>query len=60
MASAHEDNTKVVEITRLLGIEATYFCGMYTLRLNGECLGRMSAEAWLDHFRHCAAKAGRS
>jgi hypothetical protein len=58
--TSHEANAKIVEIARLMGFEANYRSGLYTLRHNGEYLGQMSAEAWLDHFRHCARKAGRS
>lgn len=58
--SDHANNAKLVEITRLLGIEANYRSGMYWLRYNGEFLGQMSAEAWLDHLRHCAGKVVRS
>lgn len=55
----HANNTKLIEITRLLGMEANYRSGMYTLRHNGQYIGQMSADAWLDHFRNCAAKSGR-
>ncbi|MGJ5032414.1 hypothetical protein ACQR1I_36635 [Bradyrhizobium sp. HKCCYLS2038] len=58
--NAHEANSKVVEIAKALGMEANYRSGMYTLRLNGQYVGQMSAEAWLDHLRHCLIAVKRS
>jgi hypothetical protein len=53
-------NSKFIEVAKLLGLESTYFSGMYRVRLDGQYLGNMSAEAWLDHLRNCMAKVQRS
>ncbi len=53
-------NAKFIEIAKLLGLEATYLSGMYRVKHNGQFIGQMSAEAWLDHIRHCMSKANRS
>lgn len=55
------NNARFIEIVKLLGLEATYFAGMYTVRTEkGEYIGQMTAEAWLDHLRNCMIKANRS
>lgn len=52
-------NAKFIEVVKLLGLEATYFTGMYTVRLNGKIIGHMTAEAWIDHLRNCMINSGR-
>lgn len=54
------DNVKLIEACKLLGLEATYFSGMYTLRHKGEYIGQMTAEAWLDHMRDALISTKRS
>lgn len=40
--------TAFVEVVRALNLEATYFCGMLTVRSRaGRFLGRKSAEDWM-------------
>lgn len=58
--SKNEANAKFIEVAKLLGMEASYFSGLYTVRLNGQYIGQMSAEAWLDHLRNCMAVAKRA
>ncbi len=53
-------NQKFIEAAKLLGLQTEYFSGMFRVRLNGEFIGQMSAEAWLDHLRDCMVKAQRS
>lgn len=58
--SKMDANTKFVEVAKLLGLETSYFSGMHRVRINGEHVGQMSADAWLDHLRRCMAKTNRS
>ena len=53
-------NAKFSEIAKLLGLETSYFSGMWRVRIGGQHVGQMSAEAWIDHLQHCMAKAQRS
>lgn len=54
------ENGKLITACKLLGLEATYFAGMYTLRHKGEYIGQMTAEAWLDHMRDALISVKRS
>lgn len=54
-----EDNAKFIEAAKLLGMEASYFCGLYTLRLDGKLLGQDTAAGWLKCFRDSAGQAKR-
>lgn len=55
----HASNTKFQEIAKLLGLETSYFSGMYRVRINGQFAGQMTAEAWLDHLRICMVASKR-
>jgi hypothetical protein len=55
-----EANTRFSEVAKLLGLETSYFSGTWRVRINGQHVGQMSAEAWLDHLRNCMEKASRS
>lgn len=55
-----EANKKFVEVAKLLGMETDYFSGMHRVRLNGQWIGQMSAEAWMDHIKNCVAKSCRT
>lgn len=46
-----EDNAKFIAAAKLMGMEATYFCGRYTLKLDGKFLGQDTAAGWLKAFR---------
>lgn len=55
----NDDNSKFIKCAKLLGLETEYFSGMFKVRINGEFIGQMSSEAWLDHLRNCMIKAKR-
>lgn len=55
-----EINKKFLEVAKLLGFTTVYFSGMFRVRFNGEYIGEMSAEAWLDHLKNCMLKSQRS
>ena len=50
------DNFQFIEAIKLLGLEATYFCGEYTVKNNGKFIGKMTAEHWLAHFKEAIAQ----
>lgn len=52
-----DDNAKLIEACKLLGFEATYLCGLYTIRnQDGKFIGKMTASDWLFHFRDAIAQ----
>lgn len=55
-----EDNAKFVEAAKLLGLEATYFSGSYTVKLNGKYLGQDTAAGWLNAFRDAMTHSRRA
>lgn len=54
-----EDNAKFIEAAKLLGLEATYFSGSYTVKLDGKFLGQDTASGWLNTFRDAMTQAKR-
>lgn len=54
-----EDNVKFIEASKLLGLEASYFAGSYTVRLNGKSLGQNTASGWLNAFRDAMSQSKR-
>jgi hypothetical protein len=56
----NEANAKFIEVAKLLGLETDYFSGVHRVRIGGQYIGQMSAEAWLDHLRDCMVKSKRS
>lgn len=59
MTGQLEANRKFLEVAKLLGFTTDYFSGIHRVRLNGEYIGQMSAEAWLNHISLCMVKSQR-
>ncbi len=50
-AQQSDDNAKFIEAIKILGWQASYFCGQYTVRdQNGKFVDKLTASEWLEVF----------